>query len=99
MSKIQEKYRNFLSIFIPILPYGVLETWEDLNPRLYQAIHIYWLKFYGLWYNNYSPRNILFWIHSLYAIVVLWLVCFLPEIGEVYYLLKRKDDIEKVVEV
>nr|WPO56479.1 odorant receptor [Leucinodes orbonalis] len=31
-------------------------------------------------------------------LIVLWLVCFLPGIGEVVYLLKRKDNIGDVAE-
>ncbi|XP_063383326.1 odorant receptor 46a-like [Cydia fagiglandana] len=93
-----EYMREKLSFLTPFLPYGVLESWEDLNPRLYHAVHIYWLKFYGLWYNTHPRTSLLFWAHIVYTIVVLWLVCFLPGIGEVVYLLRRRDNIGDIAE-
>ncbi|XP_049872165.1 odorant receptor 46a-like [Pectinophora gossypiella] len=93
MKILTENVKKKLSRLKPILPYGVTESWEDLDPRLYHAIHIYWLKFYGMWYNDFSPRSILFWIQLLFTLVSLWLVCFLPGIGEVVYLLRRRENI------
>ncbi|CAH4022106.1 unnamed protein product [Pieris brassicae] len=87
-----------LSIIKPYLPYGVLEAWDDLNPHLYHAIHIYWLKFYGMWYNKYSPNCLYFWLQIIYTVIVLWLVCFLPAIGEIEYLLKRQDNVGEIAE-
>ncbi|XP_059055539.1 odorant receptor 46a-like [Achroia grisella] len=98
MKILTENVKDKLSVLLPILPYGVLESWDDLNPRLYHAIHIYWLKFYGLWYNNFSPLNILFWIQIIYTIIILWLVCFLPIVGEIVYLLKPKENIGDIAE-
>ncbi|XP_053611298.1 odorant receptor 46a isoform X2 [Plodia interpunctella] len=98
MKILTENMKKMLSPLQPAIPYGVLESWEDLNPRLYHAVHIYWLKFYGMWYNNFSPKNILFWVQLTYTIVVLWLVCFLPGIGEVVYLLKRSENIANIAE-
>nr|AST36273.1 putative odorant receptor OR44 [Hedya nubiferana] len=96
--KFLREYMKRLSFLSRFLPYGVLDSWEDLNPRLYHGVHIYWLKFYGLWYNMHPKSSILFWIHLLYAIAVLWLVCFMPGIGEVVYLLKRRDNIGEIAE-
>ncbi|XP_047995965.1 odorant receptor 46a-like [Leguminivora glycinivorella] len=96
--KFPRDMRETLSFLTPFLPYGVLESWEDLNPRLYHAVHIYWLKFYGLWYNTHRPTSFYFWLHVVYATVVLWLVCFLPGIGELFYLHKRRDNIGDIAE-
>nr|WEG72105.1 odorant-receptor-5 [Grapholita molesta] len=99
MMKFSSEYmREKFSFLTPFLPYGVLESWEDLNPRLYHAVHIYWLKFYGLWYNTEPKTSILFWVRIVYAVVVLWLVCFLPGVGEVFYLHKRRDNIGDIAE-
>ncbi|XP_031762984.2 odorant receptor 46a [Galleria mellonella] len=98
MKILTKNIKDKLSTLLPVLPYGVLESWDDLDPKLYHAIHIYWLKFYGMWYNNFSPLNILFWIQIIYTLIILWLVCFLPGIGEVVYLLKRKENIGDIAE-
>nr|QLI62091.1 odorant receptor 48 [Streltzoviella insularis] len=98
MKILTEHVKKKLSILLPILPYGVLESWENLDPRLYHAVHIYWLKFYGMWYNNFSPKSTLFWLQLMYTMIVLSLVCFLPGIGEVVYLLRRRDNIGDIAE-
>lgn len=98
MKIIRDNMKEKLSVLAPVLPYGVTETWDDLNPRLYHSVHIYWLKFYGMWYNDFPPTNILFWLHMIYTVIVLWLVCFLPGIGEVVYLLKRRENIGDIAE-
>nr|CUQ99409.1 Olfactory receptor 27 [Manduca sexta] len=90
-----KKKLSFLSI---ILPYGVVESWDNLDPGLYHAVHIYWLRFYGMWYNNFSWKTIYFWAQMMYTLSVLWLVCFFPGIGEVVYLLKRRENIGNVAE-
>ncbi|XP_075979475.1 odorant receptor 2a-like [Anticarsia gemmatalis] len=95
---LTDNMRNKLSFLKPILPYGVIESWDDLNPRLYHAVHIYWLKFYGMWYNNSSPTCLKYWLQMIYTLTVLWLVCFLPGIGEVVYLLRRRENIGDVAE-
>ncbi|XP_012548737.1 olfactory receptor 44 isoform X1 [Bombyx mori] len=95
MKMLIQKVKEKLS---PIFPYGVLESWDDLDPKLYHAVHIFWLKFYGLWYNNYPKKSIKFWLNMMYTLLVLWLVCFFPGIGEVVYLLKRRDNIGDVAE-
>ncbi|CAH2087091.1 unnamed protein product [Euphydryas editha] len=87
-----------LAILKPFLPYGVLDSWDDLNPRLYHAIHIYWLKFYGMWYYKFMPCSLKFWCHQVYTLIVLWLVCFLPGIGEVVYLLRRQGHVGDIAE-
>ncbi|XP_072938132.1 odorant receptor 10-like [Epargyreus clarus] len=51
-----------------------------------------------MWYNNHPPNSIQFWAHILYTTTVLWLVCFLPCIGEVVYLLRRKESIGDIAE-
>lgn len=98
MSNISDSFIYFFSFLKPLLPYGVIESWEDLNPRLYHAVHIYWLKFYGQWFNNFSPKNILFWVQLIYTLIVLWLVCFLPGWGEIVFLVRRRDNIGNVAE-
>ncbi|KAL0821071.1 hypothetical protein ABMA28_005703 [Loxostege sticticalis] len=98
MKILIENVKKKLAVLQPVLPYGVIESWDDLNPRLYHAVHIYWLKFYGMWYNNSSPKSIFFWLQIIYTAIVLWLVCFLPGIGEVVYLLKRRENIGDVAE-
>lgn len=98
MKFLTENIKQKLSPLMPVMPYGVLEPWDDLDPRLYHAVHIYWLKFYGMWYNNFSPKDILYWVQMMYTLLVLWLVCFLPGIGEVVYLLKRRENIGDVAE-
>ncbi|XP_047506226.1 odorant receptor 46a-like [Pieris napi] len=98
MKILPQLSRRKLSILKPYLPYGVLESWDDLNPRLYHAIHIYWLKFYGMWYNKYSPKCLYFWLQIIYTVIVLWLVCLLPAIGEIEYLLKRQDNVGEIAE-
>ncbi|XP_052742622.1 odorant receptor 46a-like [Bicyclus anynana] len=90
--------RTKWSFLKPYLPYGVIEPWDDLNPRLYHAVHIYWLKFYGMWYFDFAPTSFSFWLHLLYSTVVLWLVCFLPCIGEVSYLVRRSENIADIAE-
>lgn len=90
--------KNKLAFLSPVVPYGVFESWEDLNPRLYHAVHIYWLKFYGMWFNDSSPQSIKFWVQMFYTLIVLWLVCFFPGIGEVVYLLRRRENIGDVAE-
>ncbi|KAJ2949692.1 hypothetical protein O0L34_g15623 [Tuta absoluta] len=98
MKSLMENLKQKLTALTPILPYGVTESWEDLNPRLYHAIHIYWLKFYGMWYNDFSPKSVVFWLQLVYSAISLWLVCFMPGIGEVVYLLKRRNNIGDVAE-
>ncbi|RVE54306.1 hypothetical protein evm_001133 [Chilo suppressalis] len=98
MKILKRNIKEKLAILKPILPYGVLESWDDLDPKLYHAVHIYWLKFYGLWYYDFAPGSFMFWIRFLYTMLVMWLVCFLPGIGEVVYLLKRRDDIGDIAE-
>uniref|UniRef100_A0A0K8TU60 Odorant receptor n=1 Tax=Epiphyas postvittana TaxID=65032 RepID=A0A0K8TU60_EPIPO len=98
MKILNEYTKEKLSFLTPLLPYGVLESWDDLNPRLYHAVHIYWLKFYGLWYGTVSTCSVQFWTHLVYGLLVLWLVCFLPGIGEVVYLLRRRDNIGDIAE-
>ncbi|KAJ8718452.1 hypothetical protein PYW08_002689 [Mythimna loreyi] len=95
---LNENMKTKLAFLSPVLPYGVIESWEDLNPRLYHAVHIYWLKFYGMWFNNYSPYTIKFWLLLIYTLTVLWLVCFFPGIGEVFYLLRQTENIGDVAE-
>ncbi|XP_039758528.1 odorant receptor 46a-like [Pararge aegeria] len=98
MKKILKDTHEKCSLLKPYLPYGVLDPWDDLDPRLYHAVHIYWLKFYGMWYYNFKPTNPYFWLRFLYTMVVLWLVCFLPCIGEVVYLLRRGENISDIAE-
>lgn len=98
MKILNEYTKEKLALLKPFLPYGVLESWEDLDPRLYHAVHIYWLKFYGLWYNTVSKSSFQFWTQIVYGFLVLWLVCFLPGIGEVVYLLRRRDNIGEIAE-
>ncbi|KAI8434240.1 hypothetical protein MSG28_012338 [Choristoneura fumiferana] len=98
MKILNEFTKEKLAPLKPFLPYGVLESWEDLDPRLYHAVHIYWLKFYGLWYNTVSKCSFRFWTQIVYGFLVLWLVCFLPGIGEVVYLLRRRDNIGEIAE-
>ncbi|XP_026325985.1 odorant receptor 2a-like [Hyposmocoma kahamanoa] len=98
MKILKKHIKDAVSALTPILPFGVSESWDDLNPRLFHAVHIYWLKFYGMWYNGFSPKSILFWLQLLYTVIVLWLVCFLPVIGEVVYLLKRTENIGDIAE-
>lgn len=93
-----ENFKEKLSFLSAILPYGVIEPWDDLDPKLYHAVHIYWLKFYGMWYNHFSPKTIQFWLQTIYSLLVLWLVCFLPGIGEIVYLLRRRENIGDVAE-
>uniref|UniRef100_A0A2A4JRD2 Odorant receptor n=1 Tax=Heliothis virescens TaxID=7102 RepID=A0A2A4JRD2_HELVI len=95
---LSENMKHKLAFLSPYLPYGVIESWEDLNPRLYHAVHIYWLKFYGMWFNNYSPNSVKFWLHMIYTLTVLWLVCFFPGIGEVVYLLKQRENIGDIAD-
>ena len=95
---LSENMKNKLAFLSPVLPYGVIESWDDLNPRLYHAVHIYWLKFYGMWFNNFSPYSIKFWVQLMYTLTVLWLVCFFPGIGEVVYLLRQTENIGDVAE-
>ncbi|XP_026741300.1 odorant receptor 46a-like [Trichoplusia ni] len=95
---LSENMKKNMAFLSPILPYGVIESWDDLNPRLYHAVHIYWLKFYGMWFNNFSPKCIQFWLQMMYTLLVLWLVCFFPGIGEVVYLLRRRENIGDVAE-
>ncbi|CAK1581096.1 unnamed protein product [Parnassius mnemosyne] len=90
--------KNILKILSNFLPYGVIESWDDLNPNLYVSVHIYWLKFYGMWFNNYSWKTIKFWIQILYTFIIFWLVCLLPGIGEIYYLLQRRENISHIAE-
>lgn len=98
MKILKKHIKDAVSALTPILPFGVSESWDDLNPRLFHAVHIYWLKFYGMWYNGFSPKSVLFWLQLLYTVIVLWLVCFLPVIGEVVYLLKRTENIGDIAE-
>jgi hypothetical protein len=98
MKILMENIKKKLKFLQPLVPYGVFESWDNLDPKLYHAVHIYWLKFYGMWYINFSPTNIFSWIQVLYTFIVLWLVCFLPGIGEVVYLLKRGENIGDVAE-
>lgn len=98
MKILKKIMKDAVSALTPILPFGFSESWDDLNPRLFHAVHIYWLKFYGMWYNGFSPKSILFWLQLLYTVIVLWLVCFLPVIGEVVYLLKRTENIGDIAE-
>ncbi|KAF9422446.1 hypothetical protein HW555_001844 [Spodoptera exigua] len=93
-----ENMKSKLAFLSPVVPYGVFESWEDLNPRLYHAVHIYWLKFYGMWFNDFSPKSIKFWVQMMYTLIVLWLVCFFPGTGEVVYLLRRRENIGDVAE-
>ncbi|KAI5651395.1 7tm odorant receptor domain-containing protein [Phthorimaea operculella] len=79
MKSLMENLKQKLSVLTPILPYGVTESWEDLNPRLYHAIHIYWLKFYGMWYNDFSPQSVVFWLQLIYTAISLCLYLFLSE--------------------
>lgn len=98
--KILETYymKGIVTTLAPILPYGVSESWDDLNPRLFHGVHVYWLKFYGMWYNDYSPKSLLFWLQILYTVTVFWLVIIFPGIGEIDYLLKRTDNIGDLAE-
>nr|UVB79117.1 odorant receptor 19 [Heortia vitessoides] len=98
MKTLMGNIKKKLDFLRPILPYGVTESWDNLDPRLYHAVHVYWLKFYGMWFNNFPPNSILFWVQMIYTIAVLWLVCFFPGIGEVVYLLKRRENIGDVAE-
>ncbi|XP_045501109.1 odorant receptor 2a-like [Colias croceus] len=98
MKILPQVLRRKLSILKPYLPYGVLEPWDDLNPRLYHAVHIYWLKFYGMWYNKYSLNSVYFWLQIIYSAIVLYLVCLMPMIGEVVYLLRRQDNVGEIAE-
>ncbi|CAG9098948.1 unnamed protein product [Plutella xylostella] len=93
-----ESRRNCWSILGKFLPYGVLESWDDLNPRLYLAVHIYWLKFFGMWFNKHSLWSPQYWLQMLYGAVVLFLTCILPTFGEVYYLLQHTDDVGDIAE-
>ncbi|KOB77826.1 Odorant receptor 44 [Operophtera brumata] len=68
-----ENFKENVSFLSLILPYGVIEPWDDLNPKLYHAVHIYWLKFYGMWYNNFSPKTIQFWLQTIYSLLYLFL--------------------------
>lgn len=86
------------SKFRPYLPYGVLEPYDSLSPQMYYGIQMYWLKFFGLWYYDVNPKSLLFWLQLLYTLLVLWLVCFLPGLGEVFYLLKRQESIGNIAE-
>nr|AII01085.1 odorant receptor [Dendrolimus kikuchii] len=95
LTKNAKKILYFLS---PILPYGVTESWESLEPKLYHAVHIYWLKFYGMWYNNFSAKSIKFWLQMAYTLTVFCLVCVFPGFGEVVYLLRRRENIGDVAE-
>ncbi|KAL4704473.1 hypothetical protein ACJJTC_019572, partial [Scirpophaga incertulas] len=97
-TKMENVWKN-LAFLKPILPYGAMESWDDLNPRLYHAVHIYCLKFYGLWYYEFAPEKILFWIRLLYTLTILWLVCFFPCFGEIVYLLKRKENVGDIIDV
>ncbi|GBP60217.1 hypothetical protein EVAR_81364_1 [Eumeta japonica] len=92
--------KDILNTMKPLLPYGCFVPWKDLNfnPKLYHAVHIYWLKFYGLWYNTHAENSIQFWLQLSYCIIVLWLVCFLPCAGEIVYLLKRRENIGDIAE-
>nr|QMS80346.1 odorant receptor [Histia rhodope] len=85
-----------LAFLLPFLPLSDSETWDKLDPKLYHGVHIYWLKIYGLWYYSFSPKTFKFWLQLAYTAIVLWLVCFLPGIGEIVYLLKRRDNIGDV---
>ncbi|XP_034833179.1 odorant receptor 46a-like [Maniola hyperantus] len=98
MKSIIKGIRERCSFLKPYIPYGVLDPWDDLNPRLYLAVHIYWLKFYGMWYYSINPTNGYFWLRLTYTMVVLWLVCFLPCIGEVVYLSRRGENIGDIAE-
>nr|AQQ73520.1 olfactory receptor 44 [Heliconius melpomene rosina] len=89
---------HIFHILKPYLPYGVIDPWDDLNPRLYHAIHIYWLKFYGMWYYNFIPTNIWSWFQFIYTMLVLFLVCLLPCFGEIVYLLRRQENIGDIAE-
>ncbi|XP_046966711.1 odorant receptor 46a-like [Vanessa cardui] len=98
MKVVSKIMQDKFSALKPYLPYGVIESWDDLNPRLYHDVHIYWLKFYGMWYHNFRPCSLSFWCHLIYTIIVLWLVCFLPCIGEIVYLLRRQENIGDIAE-
>lgn len=98
MKILSQNVKKKLSILSVIVPYGVTESWDDLDPRLYHAVHIYWLKFYGMWYNNFPRKSIQFWLQVTYTLLVLWLVCFFPGIGEIVYLLSRRQNIGDVAE-
>lgn len=98
MKIILEDMKSKFLFLKPYLPYGVLESWDDLDPRLYHAVHIYWLKFYGMWYYDFNPSKLSFWLRLSYTVVVLWLVCFLPCFGEVVYLLRRSESVGDIAE-
>nr|QZH55104.1 odorant receptor 8 [Achelura yunnanensis] len=98
MKIMNNNIKEKLPFLLPFLPLSDSRTWDKLDPKLYHGVHIYWLKFYGLWFYDFLPNTFKFWLRLLYTAMVLWLVCFFPGIGEIIYLLKRRDNIGDVAE-
>ncbi|XP_041980585.1 odorant receptor 46a-like [Aricia agestis] len=98
MGLIAENIMEKLSVLKRYVPYGTFDSWDDLDPKLYHAVHIFWLRFYGLWYYDFSPKKFSSWLRLIYTLVVLWLVCFLPGIGEVEYLLRQGGNVGNIAE-
>nr|WCC57413.1 odorant receptor 13 [Papilio glaucus] len=90
--------RFILKILSKFLPYDFIVSWNDLDPIHYVSVHIFWLKFYGMWYNNNSWKELKFWLKILYSFLVFWLVCIIPCMGEIYYLLRRGGNIGQIAE-
>ncbi|XP_068622837.1 odorant receptor 46a-like [Battus philenor] len=51
-----------------------------------------------MWYNNYPWKTYKFWLNILYTSSVFWLVCILPGLGEILYLLRRRESISHIAE-
>nr|WCC57347.1 odorant receptor 13 [Papilio dardanus] len=90
--------RIFLKMLTKLLPYDFMQARDELDPIHYVSVHIFWLKFYGMWYNNSSWKEIKFWLKIFYTFIVFWLVCIIPCIGEIYYLLRRGGNIGHIAE-
>nr|WCC57530.1 odorant receptor 13 [Papilio memnon] len=90
--------RIFLKLLSKFLPYDFIKTRDELDPIHYVSVHIFWLKFYGMWYNNSSWKTLKFWLKIFYTFIVFWLVCIIPCIGEIFYLLRRGGNIGHIAE-
>nr|WCC57470.1 odorant receptor 13 [Papilio machaon] len=90
--------RIIFKMLSKFLRYDKIKTRDELDPIHYVGVHIFWLKFYGMWYNNSSWKELKFWLKIFYTVIVLWLVCIIPCVGEIYYLLRLGGNIGHIAE-